>query len=363
MPRSTIFSPFSQKYLLRERYLHDKTDGALRLLIDANLNWHWGVKDDNLYVEIGRDFEKLASADFQLYSMETKCIVENQPSWDMGECMNAPPENGENQNSRAERDDDSAEEADISMPCRKWRMERLAYYAPAHTNKPDRYGIHLTKRGIAKLAYQVHQLCPGEPLEIVQLAAVYKLFAHEMCHAWIEDICCLIDFSEGETAPRLARRYAKIQQRYKGYIFMEEAVCNTAAYGWLHNFLCDLTDGREPAMPSFNPQNILNAFEQWMRRQPQGYRDFLAIKEPPHQNEIFVQNICRLLVEVYGVDRYGCHSNYSRPWHDRPLHEISEAVEVFFAGHLTPDCRHFHSRDANRRDTLWASEPPLHVES
>lgn len=344
MPWGTIFSPFSQKYLLRERYLHDRTDGALRLLIDANLNWHWGVKDDNLYAEISRDFQKLASPDFPLYSRETECIVKNQPSWNMNKCMNADPENGESQSRRAER----VEEVDRSIPCRRWRMEHAAYYSPAHTNKPDCYGIHLTKRGIANLAYQAHQLCPSEPLEIVQLAAVYKLYAHEMCHAWIEDICCLIDFSEGETGPRLARRYAKINQRYNGYIFMEEAICNTAAYGWLHNFLCDLTYGRDLTMPSFNPQNILNAFEQWMKSQPQGYRDFAVIKEPAHQSELFVQNICRLLVEVYELDRYGRHWDHSRPWHDRPPHELSEAVEVFFAGHLTPDCRHFHSRDANR---------------
>jgi hypothetical protein len=352
MFRGSIFSPFAQKYLLRKPYLPDRTGGVLRLFIDFDLNYHWDVKENNLYSEISRDFCELASADFQLYSTETECIVKNQPSWSLDECMNADPEDG------AER----IEEADRSTPCRRWRMENLAYYSPAHANKPDRYGIHLTKRGIAKLAYQVPQLCPSEPLEIVQLAAVYKLYVHEMCHAWIEDICCLIDFFGGETGPRLARRYAKINQRFNGYIFMEEAICNTAAYGWLRNFLGDTLSGRDDAMPSFNSQNILNAFAQWMRGQPQGYRDFAAIKEPPHRSELFVQNICRLLVEIYEADRFGGLWDHPQPWHARQLDGMSKAVEVFFAGHLTPDCRYFRSRNADRSDAMWVGKPPSHVE-
>lgn len=356
MSSKNICSPFSQKYLLRKEYLVGKTDASFRLLLDANLNWHWGVKDDPLYSEISRDFDKLIRTRFQPYSTDTQCVVISQPSWDMTSCMSDSARNDEIPISQESPRDDPVQEKD-PLTCRKWRMEHWAYYSPAHTNKSDRYGIHLTKRGIAKLAHQVHQFCPEEPLEIIQLAAVYKLYAHEMCHAWIEDICCLIDFSECETGPKLARRYAQTQKRYHSYIFMEEAICNTAAYGWLRNFLFDSPGNRDPSMPPFNPQNILDAFEKCMRTQPKGYRNFLAINEQPHKSEIFVQNVCRLLGEIYGVDYYG--SNWK---HSHSYHEIAEAVGTFFGGCIAPDCSHFHSHDKNRRDSLWAGRLPLHVE-
>lgn len=345
MPRSSLFSPFSKKYLLKKAYLRDGR-GAPRLLIDTGLTWHWGVRHDEMYVDIQKNFEELKTAEFEFYSTDSDCIVEHQPMWGMEQSWD------ERDRTAPDRPDEGRDaDTDTSKQCAKWRMEHLAYYSPAHTNSPGRYGIHLSKGGVAKLADQIHQICPQEPLEIIQLASAYKLFAHEMCHAWIEDICCLIDFSAGETASKLSRRYAKVHRKYNGYIFMEEAICNTAAYGWLHHFLFDATnkDDRK-GIPPFDPQNVLNAFGQWMRRQPKGYRDFLAIDKPPHLSEQFVRNVCRLLVEVYGAN-------------EKHWHETAEVVGVFFDGHIDPDFRHFHPRDSNRWDTLWVGEPPVHVES
>jgi hypothetical protein len=359
MPSKTIFSLFSQRYLLRRKQLVGKTAGHLRISdidIDDNLNSFWQVKNFHLYFEIRRDFDKLISTRFHPYSTDTQCVVGSQPSWNMRSCMSDSGRNDEMPINQESPRNDPVQEKD-PLTCRKWRMEHWAYYSPAHTNKSDRYGIHLTKRGIAKLAHQGHQFCPEEPLEIVQLAAVYKLYAHEMCHAWIEDICCLIDFSECETAPKLARRYAQTQKRYHSYIFMEEAICNTAAYGWLKNFLFDSPNNRDPSMPPFNPQNILDAFEKCMRAQPPGYRDFLAIKELPYQSEIFVQNVCRLLVEVYGEDSHKRNGK-----HSHTCHKIAEAVGTFFGGCIALDCPSFHSHDKNRWDSLWAGKLPLHIE-
>lgn len=342
MPRSTMFSPFAQKYLLKKAHLHDG-DGAPRLLIDTDLTGYWGVRHDAMYVDIQTNFEELKTAEFEFYSTDSDCIVEQQPMWNM--------EQGWDKGDRTVPDrPDEGRDADTATRCTEWRMEHLAYYSPAHTNNPDRYGIHLSKRGVAKLAEQVHQLCPQEPLETIQLASAYKLFAHEMCHAWIEDICCLIDFSAGETASDLERRYAKVHRKYNGYIFMEEAICNTAAYGWLHHFLFGKTYKEdEKSKPPFDPKIILNAFGQWMRKQPKGYRNFLAIDKPPHLSEQFVQNVGRLLIDLYGVNERGSH-------------DLSEAVGVFFDGHITPNFKHFHPHKPNSWDSLWVGGPPVHVE-
>ena len=77
-----IFSPFAQKYLLREGYLRGNRRG-IRLLHDTDLNWHWGVRDDRVYSEIKRDYEELIQTRFEPYSIDRKCVVEPQPIWDM----------------------------------------------------------------------------------------------------------------------------------------------------------------------------------------------------------------------------------------------------------------------------------------
>ena len=355
MPIKNIFSPFAQKYLLRKKYLYGKSDG-IRLLHHTDLNWHWGVRDDQVYSEIKRDYEKLIQTRFEPYSIDGKCVVECQPIWDMANCM-SDPKRGEEIQIRRKIQNSNFVEGKDPLTCRRWRMEHWAYYAPAHTSKVDRYGIHLTKRGIAQLAHQVHQLCPKEPLEIIQLAAAYKLYTHEMCHAWIEEICCLLDFSGGETASKLARRYTQTHKRYHGYIFMEEAICNTAAYGSLQNFLSNPAYDREPTMPTFTPKNILNAFKEVMRSQPAGYRDFQEINELPHQSETFIRNIGRLLVEIYWADCDG------RNWeHSRSSHEISDVVGMFFG----VDVHHFSHITLNtnsRWNSMWPGEPPLHIEN
>lgn len=343
-----IFTPFAQKYLLKEGRLRDQGT-LMRMLVDIHLGWLWSVRDDDFYAGIARNYEDLIQQPFELYANKSgdhidKYIIEGQPTWD----MSAPLEDFREDYPREEE----APFEESPLKRQGWRMEHLAWYSPAHMNPANRYGIHITRRGVAHVAQQVHALCPNEPLEIIQMTAAYKLYAHELCHAWIEDMACLFDFSQGERAANKQRNYAKTQARFNGYIFMEEAICNTAAYGWLKEFL-GAPKGiikKDKGLPNYNAQAILDAFAQWMRGQPKGYRDFAEIQEKPIESELFVQNVFRLLIEVYGIGRHGRYS-----------HEVTEAIETFLGGRLTPDGEHFHSRSSSRWDSLWCSEPPIHA--
>ncbi len=181
----------------------------------------------------------------------------------------------------------------------KWRMELLAFYLPAHLNDIDQYGIYLPAEGVAKAVNSIEMLNAERGnsslnREDLILAVTFTLFAHEMCHAWIEDICCLLD-GENPTGAKGDRRYARIHRRFNSYIFMEEAICNTAAYAWLHHF----SSGESEAPHN---RDILTAIEAWMRTQPKGYNAFRCLEERPHTSELFTNYVSRLLFEIYGIE-------------------------------------------------------------
>jgi hypothetical protein len=347
-----------QEFGLDKTAPDDAVTCNMKLRLDANLYWHWNLRNEGLPAEITRDFEKLAGTDFECYAADSDCIVASQATWAIGNCL----EGWDNQMRPKKSLKRLGQASIISVSCQEWRMERLACYSSAHAVSADGFGIHLTKRGIASLAYQVHQFCPDEPLEIVQMAAIYFLFAHQKCHAWIEDICCLIEFSTEEITPKIARNYTKAQERYNGYIFMEEAICNTATFGWLQYFLCDQEKIGESPLPAFNPLQILHAFECQMRQQPQGFRDFLPITQVPYISEVFVQNVCRLLVEIYGMDQFiDPWSDTACGWHDQIPYAVSDAVGLFFGGEITPDFHHYYVDQIQQAGALWSGELPVHV--
>jgi hypothetical protein len=332
----------------------------MKLRLDANLYWYWNLRNVEQYAEIVKDFEKLVSNDYKFYETDSTCIVSDQPIWKLHDCWGEG--NIQNWIKGNKKNTDFC--ANHLSSCRQWGVERLAYYASAHIGSADQYGIHLSMRGIANLAYQVSQDCPGEPLEIVQMAAMYFLFAHQKCHAWIEDICCLIEFSNEETSPKIERNYSKAQQHYNGYIFMEEAICNTAAFGWLYHFLLDQEGELEPSLPIFNSDQILYAFECWMRCQPQGFRDFLPVTQLPHQSKIFVQNVCRLLIEVYRITDHNDHcSEKLSGWHNHIPHVVSDAVGLFFGGDFSPDFNSFHCHKNQSVNALWSGNLMIHLEA
>lgn len=350
--RNNLLALFSQKYILQEQRLPDQADERLLLEVNRNINWHWDTSLNGLLARIIRDFEELTEGEFELYSSQEDCVVRNQPLWDMSEVM------GEESARRPETD--PSPERHEQSGCKNWRMERLAYYIPAHSGDASRYGIHLTMRGIARVAKKVHALCPEQPLEIIVLAAMFKLYAHELCHTWIEDVISLLDFSRGVKRPLPERRYQQTNDLYNHYILMEEAICNTAAYGWLHHFLFENAGKRESGMPRFDEQIILDAFAQWMRQQPSGYRDFLAIEQPPIESELFMQNFARLLIEIYQMSEYG--SDPKMEWHRRFSPGVSAAIGTYFGRRMLPSFKHYRSRRMGGWDSLWSGEPPIHVE-
>jgi hypothetical protein len=228
-------------------------------------------------------------------------------------------------------------------------MERLAYYAPAHGIAPERYGIHLTKRGIVHVAAKLDSHCKvKQDQDVILLLAAYILFAHEACHAWIEDLVSLIEFGSGLKPNDQQSPYSVVQNKHNSYIFMEEAICNTAAYGLLHHFLTE-RDVHSPG-PSYDTAAILTACRKFMRQQPPGYKDFAPIKKSPHESEVFIRNVGRLLLEIY---------------RDSRRYENADAVEsvirVFF-GVDFHRFSHLESLDRGDWDVLWTGEPPLHTE-
>ena len=86
---------------------------------------------------------------------------------------------------------------------------------------------------------------------------------------------------------------------------MEEALCNTAAYGYLYNLKtvdnsCD---------------EIKEEIFSWMRGQPEGYRNFKEIREEPGKSEHFYKLIGLVLKRCYGL----------------PYDNVQEIVKEYFS--------------------------------
>jgi hypothetical protein len=387
-----IFSPFSMKYLLRSRFVRPANPFPGRLNLTAPLDWHWDIRHDDAYADMMRDYAELLAEPFSLYDMDTPSVVEDQLTWDMRIHLRGEdelraedarqygrPDRPEQTVDRIPQEDPAMPEmhpdimASTASPDPAWRMERMAFYAPAHTHTNKRYGIHLSRRGMVHVTRQVHQFCPDQPLEVILLAASYLLFAHEMCHAWIEDLVSLYDFSSGEQRGKQDRRYTRTNARHHNHIFMEEALCNTAAYGWLQWFLLDQSSMLDRAWPSCDRDIVLGAFEHWLRGQPRGYRDFLAIRQRPHQSNVFLRNLFRLLCSIYQCcdDAYCYRCREFCRYEEDPYchfhnHDLLAVMESFFG----VDIRHGLMDPGGRRyDVLWHSvmhpncgSLPLHLD-
>lgn len=355
----SLFAPFSKNYLPC-RKSEPPGKSALPFCIDAGVGWHWHAGWSDLAGYFG-DLGDPSSANFPLYHLDGHQLAIDQPIWCLEDYLNAPLRRAPLECSPVSSSDASLSGNGLPEDFSWQPIERLAYYCAAHSVKRERYGIHLHRKGVARMSAEIHQKCPDEPLIIVQLAAVYSLLAHELCHAWIEDLCSVVDFLQGVDKSKAERRYSLTHRRHRGYILMEEALCNTAAYGWLHGFLQapDCMVG----MPSFDPERILCAFEKWMRQQPLGYRDFVAINDAPVQSEIFVGNICRLLIQLYGVEEVPEKERDVGEWVYQMSHGLTEAVELFFGCEMKPAIGHVLMRKTSRHDALWAGAVPIRIEA
>lgn len=282
---SPLLSPFAGKFLLPGRFARASGwGGCLPYYLDLSkdLNWHLQFNRGNpVFTSLLVEWRRLAQESPPRLPPSRPA---DQPTWDLHE------------------DRDQKEEIfpDQEIPRRSnGGLDLLAHYVPAHDQRPDEYGIHLLNVGIAHLADDISAACSGQPEEAIVMSALFPLAAHEYCHAYIEDLCCLVDFATGRTAtPIQDRRYVNARLKYGDCLFMEEALCNTAAWGWLYEFL----HSGQHSVKKFNPGVMLKAFYAWMRNQPKGYCDFLAICTAPDRSNSFLKGIRRLLIEVYGFD-------------------------------------------------------------
>jgi hypothetical protein len=118
----------------------------------------------------------------------------------------------------------------------------------------------------------------------------YNVFIHELCHAWVEDLVskvCIKNDVDIKDSP-----YTTTLKKYKAYIPMEEALCNTAAYGYLYNL--KIVDN--------SCDEIKEEIFSWMRGQPKGYRNFKEIKEEPGKSKQFQKLVCLVLKTCYGLN-------------------------------------------------------------
>lgn len=251
-----IVPPAQKALLLAEDETISVAYGGLSLHRD--FCWHWRHRSERFF-ELLHDVDSLARENFALFSEPSDCANQEQPVWNMDPNAGWEPPS-----------------SDLRTPierCAGWRMELLAYYAPAsfNTTSKEKYGIHLTRKGIAKVVMDIEQRCPGQPREVILLVVIYLLFAHEASHAWIEDH--LSKQSGGIEA------YKRTQTAYHGYIKMEEALCNTWAFAFLKLFLVpwELMHHQIQCVMKYDRDQLIKAIFSWMREQPAGYRDFMVM--------------------------------------------------------------------------------------
>jgi len=171
----------------------------------------------------------------------------------------------------------------------------LAFYRPAHiVNEVEDYGIFFIRDRMFQAVTELPQNRSWNGMdqklkESYRRLFFYNVFIHELCHAWVEDlvskVCIKNDVDIKDS------RYTTTLEKYKAYIPMEEALCNTAAYGYLYNLKtvdnsCD---------------EIKEEIFSWMRGQPKGYRNFKEIKEEPGKSEQFQKLVCLVLKTCYGL--------------------------------------------------------------
>jgi hypothetical protein len=340
-----ILSPFSKKFLSPQATdTGAGIDLRPRVSLNEDLNWHWANRGGAFFNALQHPAQNWAEHPEKFFQdAGDPHIVQEQPDWNLDKPLEDLPDEPLPQ---AEGHDMEA----LGAP--NWRMQPLAFYRPAHFSDAD-HGIHLKVVGVAKVIEAIRQqyqalMTALIPQEILTLTAIYLLHSHEMCHAWIEDVCCLLDFEEGVTTDKQGRRYAMTNRHYNSYIWKEEAICNTAAYGWLTHFL---KSAPVEGLATFDANAVLSSVENWMRTQPRGYNQFKCIEQAPHTSEVFILNVCRLLFQIYGA-----HGAITKA-------KIAEVVAAYFNCELQVDWSGFKPHGDAPVRTLLFGKVPLHTDN
>lgn len=189
-----------------------------------------------------------------------------------------------------------------TIPTKRCCLEPAGWYVPARLAGNATYGLHLSQGGLVNAAHQIHAHCPEEPFEVVLATTCHFIYCHLTVHAWIEDICALIDLQArftGERSPYLAAH-----RRFGGLLLMEEIVCSMAAFSLLPGFL---TTSREimksRAIPRFRAANIVVALKRWLKGK--NCAQELPDDRPPFDNAPLFVAIVRLIEDLHGyANRY-----------------------------------------------------------
>ena len=191
-------------------------------------------------------------------------------------------------------------------------FERLAWYSPAHTNLERDYGIHISDEGLVKVAEDIQQRLLYYHIKLSKthllIFAAYLLLAHETCHGWIEDMLSMMQFCS------LGDKYSSKLKYPSGYAIIEEALCNTAAYGWfsvIDEQEIDYIMLMESSLPDVfecktiglvDLRHLCASIADFQLSQPPGYRDYVIINNHPKSDPLFIINIWRLIVDGYYGD-------------------------------------------------------------
>ena len=269
-----------------------------------DLSFEWDYKD---YLDIIKENGILAEYDELLIEAEekrkeieekintelSKCINPNQPIWDI--------EDDYYKEVVKQDDKDYVKEDNCWQENGKPLFDIPAWYQPAHFNPPSDYGIYITKWGIVSYAKSLMSYNSNITKEEGLVSALALLWWHELNHAWVEDLCSIIESLTGDD------RYSKTSHKYNSYIFMEEALCNSSAYGNLASVLND----RKPIGGSKFTKNtisnknvILEAVGNMFRSQSKGYSDFYPFNCWVDVEPLFFKNIAKLLHEIYEYESF-----------------------------------------------------------
>jgi len=265
-----------------------------------NLSFDWNYTN---YLDIIEKYKVLEDYDTLLENAKEKiktmtpsekCVNPNQPEWNFDSNYN-------DEFIYDEKQEIDSESSDCWNKNGKPIFDIPAWYQPAHFNPPAEYGIYITRWGIVSYAESIIKGNKKISKEESLVSALAILWWHELTHAWVEDICSMIESLTGDD------HYSTTSKKYNSYIFMEEAICNSSAYGNLASVL----DDRKPIIGAKftentieNKQNILDVVKKIFKAQRKGYSDFYEFECSVDVEKLFFVNIAKLIHEVYEYEDF-----------------------------------------------------------
>jgi hypothetical protein len=110
----------------------------------------------------------------------------------------------------------------------------------------------------------------------------------------------MVDFEMGMSSGQ-PNSYLSTHQKYGGFIAREEAVCETAAYGWVHDCLkksLTKNPSNKAEIDSFKEE-----YKKWLNYSVSGlvgYSNYCKnVKEAPIRNQTFIKGLARLISTRY----------------------------------------------------------------